>query len=103
MIGRKDDAGKVRFSLFPHKALEETNKALEVGAVEYGVGNWSRVENLQTRYYDAAMRHIFAHRRGEKKDATSGLHPLAHAICCLMFMLEDDLCSSASVAADESE
>jgi hypothetical protein len=33
------------------------------------------------------MRHVHAWRAGETKDPESGLHHLAHAGCCLLFML----------------
>ena len=36
----------------------------------------------------AAMRHIMAFNDGEDKDPESGLSHLAHAACCIMFLLE---------------
>lgn len=40
-----------------------------------------------TRMSDAALRHITAWIEGEDKDWESGLSHLAHAICCLTFLL----------------
>ena len=37
---------------------------------------------------DACLRHINLHRRGEEVDPESGLPHLAHAVACLMFLLE---------------
>jgi hypothetical protein len=34
------------------------------------------------------MRHIMAFNDGEDKDPESGLSHLAHAACCIMFLLE---------------
>jgi hypothetical protein len=34
------------------------------------------------------MRHLHAFNDGEDKDPESGLSHLAHASCCLMFLLE---------------
>lgn len=36
----------------------------------------------------AALRHVFAFIGGEDKDPETSLSHLAHASCCLMFLLE---------------
>lgn len=87
--GKKFDAGKPRFSLVPPDALASVMQVLEFGAEKYGVDNWRKLDNLQQRYLDSTMRHIMATRKGELIDSESGLPHLAHAICGLMFMLED--------------
>ena len=46
-----------------------------------------KVENPKERYYDAAMRHLYAWFNGEPKDIETGESHLAHAICCLLFLL----------------
>lgn len=84
--GRKDDAGKPRWSLIPPRVLGEVLGVLEFGAKRYGVDNWKNVPNSRTRYYDAAMRHITAWWEGEGRDPDSGMPHLAHAICCLLFL-----------------
>lgn len=101
--GVKHDQGKPMFSLLPPLAELEVVKTLTFGAGKYSPDNWRKIEPI--RYVDAAGRHINAHRRGEAMDAESGLHHLAHAICCLMFQLEKELESTigAKLAAEESK
>lgn len=85
--GRKDDSAKRRYSLLPKGAVNSVVDVLEAGAIKYSVDNWQQVPNARTRYYDAAMRHIDAWFNGDLKDAETGLPHLAHAICCLMFLI----------------
>lgn len=86
MKGTKYDQGKLRWSLFPWDALQAVGGALEYGAVKYDTDNWQRVVGARTRYFDAAMRHLIAWHRGEEIDE-SGHHHLAHAACCVLFLL----------------
>lgn len=88
--GRKNDAGKPRWSLIPVGTLAMVVAVLEHGAARYGVGNWQQVEGARTRYYDAMQRHVDAWRNGEAHDNGpdgSGLPHLAHAACCCLFLL----------------
>lgn len=98
--GRKDDKGKLRYSLVPWRTLEEVVRVLEHGAAKYGADNWRKVPDARRRYADAAMRHFVPYLRaliaGEdtadiNKDAETGLHHLAHAVCCLLFLLDLEL------------
>lgn len=89
-IGRKDDAGKPRFDLFPSKAEKAIVDVLTFGANKYAPDNWRKVEGWRWRYYRAARGHIWAWATGEKLDKESGLPHLAHAVCCLLFLLELD-------------
>lgn len=86
-VGRKDDAAKPRWSLIPWAQLAQVVEVLEHGARKYGDFNWRRVPLASDRYFDAAMRHLVAWRHGERLDPESGLPHLAHAICCLLFMM----------------
>lgn len=86
-IGRKDDSNKPRYSLLPMGTINQVVQVLEHGANKYEVGNWQRVPDSRNRYYDAAMRHIDAWWNGEKLDEESKLPHLAHAICCLLFLM----------------
>lgn len=90
-VGRKFDQGKRRFSLIPLKALYAVMDVLEYGAKKYAPGNWRKVPDARTRYYDAAIRHITAWWGGETCDPESGLHHLGHACCCLVFLLALEL------------
>lgn len=89
--GSKYDVGKRRFSLLPLESVNEVVDVLEIGAQKYAVDNWKHVPEARQRYYDAALRHIFAWFNGEKLDPETGKHHLAHGICCLTFLLWMDL------------
>lgn len=89
--GKKYDSGKPKLYLLPPKSINEVGKVLTFGAEKYDPHNWRKVDDLQNRYSSAALRHIFAHIDGEDADEETGLSHLAHAICCLMFKLEDEL------------
>lgn len=86
--GRKFDSGKPRMSLLPPYALEEVAKVLTVGAQKYAADNWKYVEDGETRYKDAMFRHINSYNKGEIIDPETGLHHLAHAMCCAMFIVD---------------
>ena len=86
--GSKHDTGKPLMGAVPPNALLAVAKVLTFGAEKYGRDNWRQVESAETRYLDAAMRHINAYQRGEAVDPESGESHLAHAVCSLMFMLE---------------
>lgn len=88
VAGIKYDMDKPDYSLIPPNALDDTVKILTLGAQKYARDNWRYVTNAKTRYFAAAMRHMWARMRGELKDPESGLDHCAHAICCLMFILE---------------
>jgi hypothetical protein len=90
-IGRKFDDNKPRYHLMPLQAEQEVVNVLTYGAIKYDEYNWQKVTPLNERYYSAARRHMQAFMGGEKRDYESGLHHLAHAVCCLLFMLENDL------------
>ncbi len=89
--GHKFDNGKTRYDLVPPESLEEFAKVLTFGARKYGPENWKLVDNLENRYFAAAQRHLWAFKKGEYYDDESGYHHLAHAMCCLAFILEIDL------------
>ncbi len=84
--GRKDDANKTRYELLPFDALEEVARVLSMGAVKYGDRNWEQGMRFG-RIIGAAIRHITAYARGQERDEESGLHHLAHATCCCLFLL----------------
>jgi hypothetical protein len=90
-VGVKYDSGKPRFGLIPPYAIEEVAKVLTVGAQKYSPNNWKYVENGQARYVDAMSRHLNSFIKGESTDPETGLHHLAHAICCAMFIVDADI------------
>lgn len=89
--GRKFDGGKLEYGLLPPLALEETVKVLTFGAQKYERDNWQKVPDSKRRYFDALQRHVWAWKSGEQLDPESGIHHLAHAMCCLMFLYEHDV------------
>ena len=86
-VGRKHDSNKPRYSLLPSGTVNQVVQVLEYGAVKYKIDNWQHVPSARTRYYDAAMRHIDDWWNGSEIDEESSLPHLAHAICCLLFLL----------------
>ena len=87
-LGRKDDQGKPMMDLIPPKAEMALANVLTFGAEKYGAWSWSQIDYLERRYMAATMRHINAHRAGEVLDQESGQPHLAHAMCCLAFLIE---------------
>ena len=96
--GKKFDQEKPMLYLLPPKSLVEIGKVLTHGAEKYGPENWRKVDDLQNRYTSAALRHIVAHMEGEKYDEETDLSHLAHAMCCLLFKLEDELIEESEEA-----
>jgi len=87
-IGTKRDQDKIQLHLLPPRAELMIGEVLTFGAKKYSPNGWKYVENPNDRYMAAAMRHLNSARQGEQLDAESGLPHLAHAACCLMFILE---------------
>lgn len=92
--GRKDDLNKRRYSLLPTNTINQVIDVLEYGASDkYEVDNWQKIPDARTRFYNAAMRHIDAWWNGEILDLDKGetkgsqLPHLAHAVCCLLFLM----------------
>jgi hypothetical protein len=89
-LGVKFDKDKPMWSLVPPGPMEEVVEVLTYGANKYSPDNWQHVDDPDTRYFNAAMRHIWAWRQGEQFDAESHKSHLAHAVCCLLFLLAFD-------------
>ena len=84
--GKKFDIGKPQYSLLPWDAVEEVVRVLDFGAKKYGPRNWEKGMKW-SRLFDSVTRHITNWFMGEDNDPESGLHHLAHAACCCLFML----------------
>lgn len=95
-LGVKFDKDKPKWNLLPWDELEDVVKVLTFGAKKYAPDNWKFVDDANNRYMDAAMRHLVAHQQGEQRDAESGESHIAHALCCLLFMLWHDKNDNAS-------
>ncbi|HCV3101330.1 dATP/dGTP diphosphohydrolase domain-containing protein [Acinetobacter baumannii] len=85
--GQKFDNAKPRFSLIPKGSLAPVINVLEFGARKYSEDNWRKVANAETRYFDAAHRHLNAWWDGQTVDPETGESHLAHAVSCLLFIL----------------
>lgn len=85
--GIKHDSDKVPLDLLSPIALTEIAKVMSFGRSKYSAHNW-RKGIAWCRVIGAALRHILSFLGGEDKDPETGLSHLAHASCCLMFLLE---------------
>jgi hypothetical protein len=83
----KYDDRKLMFELLMPGPLHQVVAVLTFGAKKYGPNTYRRGLGW-SRYVSAALRHIWARFGGEKNDPESGLHHFAHAICCLLFLLD---------------
>lgn len=56
-------------------------------------GQWNWAKGFTwSRLIGAALRHLFAFARGEDRDPESGLSHLAHAGCCILFLITHERC-----------
>lgn len=83
----KYDADKPRTDLLPVRPLIDISNVLTFGAHKYQPRNWEKGFDWE-RAYGAALRHLFAWQAGEDADPETGLNPLAHAACEILFLLE---------------
>ena len=84
--GRKDDQAKLPYHLLAPEFLEEVSRVLEFGANKYAARNWEKGMAWH-RPFAALMRHMWAWWKGEGNDPETGYSHLAHAACCIMFLL----------------
>ena len=89
-LGVKFDKDKPKWNLLPWSEVEDVVKVLTSGVEKYAPDNWKFVDDANNRYMAATMRHLVAFQQGKRYDPESGEHHLAHAICCLLFMLWHD-------------
>lgn len=85
--GKKFDGDKVRMELLSTEALRQIAMVMTFGAKKYDSHNWRK--GLEwSRVLGALLRHTTAFLNGEDKDPETGLSHMAHAGCCVMFLLE---------------
>lgn len=98
--GTKNDGGKLPLDLWSPYAIEETAKVLAFGATKYEPYNWAKGIKY-SRVFAALLRHLFAFWKRERLDEETGLHHLAHAMCCLMFLLHYEVNNKKYKAFDD--
>jgi Domain of unknown function (DUF5664) len=84
--GIKNDHGKLPWHLLPSDAIDDVLEVLQYGAAKYGARNWE-LGMAWSRPFSALMRHMWAWWRGEIYDPESGKPHLAHAACCVLFLV----------------
>lgn len=85
--GIKHDGGKPPLDLVSNEAMLRIAEVMDMGKRKYGAHNW-RGGIEWSRVLAAGLRHLMAFTSGEDKDPESGLSHLAHAGCCIHFLLE---------------
>lgn len=85
--GIKHDHDKADMSLLSSTALTKVAQVMTFGKRKYSAHNW-RGGFAWSRPLAAALRHIVSYIGGEDKDPETGVSHLAHACCCLFFVLE---------------
>ena len=96
MSGTKHDQEKPDMSLLSSVAIIEVAKVMSFGKRKYAAHNW-RGGIAYSRLLAACLRHVFAFLGGEDLDPETGICHLAHAMCCLMFILEFFLTGRSSL------
>lgn len=83
---QKFDQDKVRLELLPPELMMEVGKILTFGAQKYADRNWE-LGMSWSRPYAALNRHMLAWWGGQDKDPETGESHLAHAGCCIAFLI----------------
>lgn len=83
----KFDGGKAPLDLVPMSAVFGLAEVLGYGAKKYTAWNW-RKGLIWSRYYAAAMRHLFQWWCIGSVDPESGISHLKHAMCNIAFLIE---------------
>lgn len=84
--GVKFDNGKLPYELLAPELLEEVARVLQFGAEKYSARNWE-LGMAWSRPFGALMRHMWAWWGGQTNDPETGYSHVAHAACCIMFLL----------------
>lgn len=90
--GVKASIGKRPLHLLPRDAIEAVADVMALGAAKYGDRNWERglsVSDL-VRAADGHLWDWFL-RRNDGRDPQFGTSHLAHAACCVLFLLAHEL------------
>jgi hypothetical protein len=88
--GMRHNAGKTRFGLLPAAWTRSLAEVMTKGAEKYAPRNWERGMDPAIMI-DCAFRHVDAYRRGERYDAETGCHHLAHAAWNILALMTYDI------------
>lgn len=84
----KFDQNKTDWAILPFAAIEEIIKVLKFGEGKYARGNFATNGGISySRLVNALIRHTVSFARGEDNDPETGLSHMAHAGCCVVFLL----------------
>ena len=84
----KHDQDKPRIDLIPPQAIKDIAEVLTYGAQKYDAHNWRDNGGLAySRVYAAAQRHLLSFWDGQSLDEETGMSHLAHAACCIVFLM----------------
>jgi len=84
--GFKYDSTKVRWDLLPFDAINEIAKVMTYGSVKYEPRNWEKGMSWN-RVFASLQRHLVSWFNGEDVDPESKMSHLAHAGCCILYLL----------------
>lgn len=85
----KFDDNKPPWALLPYDALAGVVDVLSHGAKKYEPRNWEKGIDYD-RLFSALQRHLTVWWQGEDRDPETNLSHLAHAGCCLLFLLAEE-------------
>lgn len=88
----KASIGKRPLHLLPRDAIEAVADVMALGAAKYGDRNWERGLSISdlVRAADGHLWDWFL-RRNDGRDPQFGTSHLAHAACCVLFLLAHEL------------
>lgn len=92
-VAIKYDDNKSRVDLIPSDALIEIGHVLAIGAKKYGANNW-RSGMKWSRLYASCLRHLYSWKKNDTFDTESGRNHLAHAACCILFLINYSISNS---------
>ena len=87
---RAGGMSKVPLHLVPPIAVAHMAMGFADGGMKYQPYNWRAEPISASVYYGAALRHLMTWWEGEDTAADSGVHHLAHAMCCLAMILDTE-------------
>lgn len=92
-VSDKTDGGKLRWDLLPWDQVRDVVAVLTAALgppKNYPEHGWKGVPKARSRYFAAAVRHLFDWWGGERLDPQLKLPHLACAACCVLFLMWHD-------------